>query len=158
MLRMEDLCQSFICSKIVTAGAVNLFVTDVFPQTLHNLYMGELFTSSKFLSWPEDSEKRIRHYNFNISMQLILCLEELHKPIGRLCFTLRGRGLLQNGFCLDIDSLENTGCPAKLFPLGYLLFCRLLLTQIAKVGTFSKNSGDLLHDRHKNFENRFRNS
>ena len=27
--------------------------------------------------------------------------------------------------------------------------------QIAKVGTFLKNSGNLLHDRHKNFENRF---
>ena len=30
----------------------------------------------------------------------------------------------------------HTGCPAKLFPLGYLLFCRLLLMQISKVGTF----------------------
>ena len=46
-----------------------------------------------------------------------------------------------------------TGCPAKLFPLGYLLFCRLLLMQIAKVGSFMKNSGNLLQDRHKNFEN-----
>ena len=46
-----------------------------------------------------------------------------------------------------------TGCPVKLFPLGYLLFCCLLLMQIAKVGTFLKNSGNLLHDRHKNFEN-----
>ena len=52
----------------------------------------------------------------------------------------------------------NTGCLVKLFPLGYLLFCRLLVIQIAKVGTFLKNSGNLLHDRHKNFENRFRNS
>ena len=51
-----------------------------------------------------------------------------------------------------------TGCPAKLFPLGYLLFCRLLLMQIAKVMTFLKNTGNLLHDRHKNFENRFRNN
>ena len=51
-----------------------------------------------------------------------------------------------------------TGCPAKLFTLGYLLFCGLLLMQIAKVGTFLKNPGNLLHDRHKNFENRFRNS
>ena len=51
-----------------------------------------------------------------------------------------------------------TGCPAKLFPLGYLLFCRILLMQSAKVRTFLKNSGNLLHDRHKNFENRFRNS
>ena len=49
-------------------------------------------------------------------------------------------------------------CPAKLFPLGYLLFCRLLLMQIAKVGSFMKNSGNLLQDRHKNFENWFRNS
>ena len=46
-----------------------------------------------------------------------------------------------------------TGCLAKLFPLGYLLFCRLLLIQIAKVGSFMKNSGNLLQDRHKNFEN-----
>ena len=53
-----------------------------------------------------------------------------------------------------VKTLWNTGCPAKLFPLGYLLFCRLLLMQIAKVGTFLKNSGNLLHDRHKNFENR----
>ena len=48
-----------------------------------------------------------------------------------------------------------TGCPAKLFTLGYLFFCLLLLMQIAKSGTFLKNSGNLLHDRHKNFENRF---
>ena len=46
-----------------------------------------------------------------------------------------------------------TGCPAKLFLLGYLLFCQLLLMQIAKVGSFMKNSGNLLQDRHKNFEN-----
>ena len=51
-----------------------------------------------------------------------------------------------------------TGCPAKLFTLGYLLFCRLLVMQNAKVGTFFKNLGNLLHDRHKNFEIRFRNS
>ena len=50
-----------------------------------------------------------------------------------------------------------TGCPAKLFTLGYLLFCRLLVMQNAKVGTFFKNLGNLLHDRHKNFENGFRN-
>ena len=37
-------------------------------------------------------------------------------------------------------------------------FCGLLLMQTAKNGTFLKNSGNLLHDRHKNFENRFRNS
>ena len=48
---------------------------------------------------------------------------------------------------------QSTGCPAKLFPLGYLLFCRLLLMQIAKVGSFMKNSRNLLQDRHKNFEN-----
>ena len=29
-----------------------------------------------------------------------------------------------------------TGCPVKLFPLGNLLFCWLLLMQISKVGTF----------------------
>ena len=58
----------------------------------------------------------------------------------------------------DVEMLTSTGCPVKLFPLGYLLFCRPLLIQIAKVGAFMKNSGNLLHDRHKNFENRFRNS
>ena len=58
---------------------------------------------------------------------------------------------------LDIIYLS-TGCPAKLFTLGYLLFCRLLIMQNAKVGTFFKNLGNLLHDRHKNFEIRFRNS
>ena len=51
---------------------------------------------------------------------------------------------------------ESTGCPAKLFPFGYLLFCWLLLMEIAKVGTFLKNPGNLPNDRHKNFENRFR--
>ena len=51
-----------------------------------------------------------------------------------------------------------TGCPVKLFPLGYLLFFWLLLTQIGKVWMFLKNSGNLLQDRHKNFENQFRNS
>ena len=56
------------------------------------------------------------------------------------------------------DFFKSTECQAKLFTLGYLLFCRLLLMQIAKSGTFLKNSGNLLHDRHKNFENRFRNS
>jgi len=35
---------------------------------------------------------------------------------------------------------------------------RLLLIQIAKVGVALKNSGNLLHYRHKNFENQFRNS
>ena len=55
-------------------------------------------------------------------------------------------------------SRVTTGCPVKLFPLGYLLFCRLLLMQIAKVGSFMKNSGNLLQERHKNFENRNRNS
>ena len=30
----------------------------------------------------------------------------------------------------------STGCPVKLFRLCYLLFLRLLLVQIAKVGTF----------------------
>ena len=32
-----------------------------------------------------------------------------------------------------------TECPAKLFTLGYLLFCRLLVMQNAKVRTFLKN-------------------
>ena len=52
-----------------------------------------------------------------------------------------------------LHALLCTGCPAKLFPLGYLLFCRLLLMQIAKVGSFMKNSGNLLQERHRNFEN-----
>ena len=69
--------------------------------------------------------------------------------------------------CLDLEVhwqnrlqvfSQSTGCPVKLFPLCNLLFCRLLFIQIAKVGTFLKNSENLLHDRHKNFENRFRNS
>ena len=58
----------------------------------------------------------------------------------------------------DNTMLVTTGCPVKLFQLCNLLFYRLLLIQIAKVGTFLKNSENLLHDRHKNFENRFRNS
>ena len=32
----------------------------------------------------------------------------------------------------------STGCPVKLFPLGYLLFCQLLLIEIAKVGTIQE--------------------
>ena len=60
--------------------------------------------------------------------------------------------------CRWIKTVLSTGCPAKLFTLGYLLFCRLLVMQNAKVGTFFKNLGNLLHDRHKNFEIRFRNS
>ena len=56
------------------------------------------------------------------------------------------------------DQLSITGCPVKLFRLGFLLFWQLLLIQIAKVGTFLQNSGNLLHNRHKNFENRFWNS
>ena len=54
--------------------------------------------------------------------------------------------------CAFLPTLP-TGCPVKLFPLGYLLFFWLLLIQIGKVGMFLKNSGNLLHDRHKNFEN-----
>ena len=63
---------------------------------------------------------------------------------------------LEGKFLIWLESLYVfvfTGCPAKLFTLGYLLFCGLLLMQIAKSGTFLKNSGNLLHDRHKNFEN-----
>ena len=52
--------------------------------------------------------------------------------------------------CCNIEKSEEnstlTGCPAKLFPLGYWLFCWLLLMQIAKVGPFLKNSENLLHD------------
>ena len=33
-------------------------------------------------------------------------------------------------------NIAYTGCPLKLFRLCYLLFCWLLLMQIAKVGTF----------------------
>ena len=39
----------------------------------------------------------------------------------------------------------------------FLLFCWLLLILISKVGIVLENSGNLLHDRHKNFENWFRN-
>ena len=39
----------------------------------------------------------------------------------------------------------------------FLLFWRLLLILHAKVGVVLKNSENLQHDRHKNFENRFRN-
>ena len=39
-----------------------------------------------------------------------------------------------------------TGCPVKLFPLGYLLFCWLLLMQIAKLWMILKTSGKLLYD------------
>ena len=39
----------------------------------------------------------------------------------------------------------------------FLLFCWLLLILISKVGIVLENSGNLLHDRHKNFENQFRN-
>ena len=37
-------------------------------------------------------------------------------------------------------------------------FVGFLVMQNAKVGTFFKKLGNLLHDRHKNFEIRFRNS
>ena len=50
------------------------------------------------------------------------------------------------------------GCPTILDPLCFLLFCQLLLYQNTKVGWVLKNAGNLLHDRHQNFENRFRNS
>ena len=69
-----------------------------------------------------------------------------------------GAGRALDGVISSCPILTCTGCPEKLFPLGYLLFCRLLLMQIEKVGTFLKNSGNLLRDRHKNFENRFRNN
>ena len=39
----------------------------------------------------------------------------------------------------------------------FLLFCWLIFILIAKVGVVLKNSGNLLHDRHKKFENQFRN-
>ena len=43
---------------------------------------------------------------------------------------------------INVSIYLSTGCPAKLFPLGYLLFCQLLLIQIEKVGSFMKNSGN----------------
>ena len=49
-----------------------------------------------------------------------------------------------------------TGCPTILGPLCFLLFCQLLLYQNTKVGWVLQYSGNLLHDRHKNFENWFR--
>ena len=58
-------------------------------------------------------------------------------------------------FCIYLMMM---GCPAKLFPIGYMLFYQFLLMQIAKVGMFLKNSENLLCDGHKNFENRFKNS
>ena len=66
--------------------------------------------------------------------------------------------LIVKTIAASITHIPHTGCLTKLSALGYLLFSRLLLIQIAKVGTVIKNSGNLLHDRHKNFENRFRNS
>ena len=52
-----------------------------------------------------------------------------------------------------------TGCPVKLFPLGYLLFCQLLLIQIAKVEIIEVKVGNhhleidilLLHRGKKKF-------
>ena len=64
-----------------------------------------------------------------------------------------GAGRALDGVISSCPILTCTGCPEKLFPLGYLLFCWLLLMQIAKLGTFLENSGNLLQDRHKNFEN-----
>ena len=74
------------------------------------------------------------------------------------CYLSLGRPLLalsdaNKALKVTRASCGFTGCPVKLFPLCYLLFCRLLLIQNAKVGTFLKNSENLLHDRHKNFEN-----
>ena len=57
-------------------------------------------------------------------------------------------------YSCQLENMPNicTGCPAKRFTLRYLFFCPLLLMQIAKSGTFLKNSGNLLHDRHKNLK------
>ena len=37
---------------------------------------------------------------------------------------------------VQYSAVHYTGCPAKLFTLGYLLFCGLLLMQTAKMGHF----------------------
>ena len=50
------------------------------------------------------------------------------------------------------------GCPTILAPLCFLLFSCLLLYQNIKAGWVLKNSGNLLSDRHQNFENWFTNS
>ena len=59
---------------------------------------------------------------------------------------------------LALSGQLTTGCPTILDPLCFLLFCQLLLYKNKEVGWVLKNSGNLLHDRHRNFENRFRNS
>ena len=81
------------------------------------------------------------------------------RPTVSLFFSITSNFTSHRLISPDSDGyIYTTRCPVKLFPLGYFLFYRLLLMQIAKVGTFLKNSGNLLHDRHKNFENWFWNS
>ena len=46
----------------------------------------------------------------------------------------------------------------QIVPQFVLLLWQLLLIPPAKAGVVLKNSGNLLHDSHKNFENQFRNS
>ena len=51
-----------------------------------------------------------------------------------------------------------TGCPKSQTSFCFLPFSQTKFIQNANVGGVLKNSGNLLHDKHKNFENRFRNS
>ena len=53
---------------------------------------------------------------------------------------------------------SDTGCPKSQTSFCFLRFSQTKFIQNANVGGVLKNSGNLLHDRHKNFENRFRNS
>ena len=100
------------------------------------------------VTMPESAGKGREIYSFPETYKTITQKQKVQ-------WTLR---ILESGWDQAGGSPGFTGCPVKLFPLGYLLFWRLLLMQIAKVGTFLKNSGNLLQDRHKNFENWFRNS
>ena len=52
----------------------------------------------------------------------------------------------------------DTGCPKSQTSFSFLPFSQTKFIQNANVGGVLKNSGNLLHDKHKNFENRFRNS
>ena len=61
-------------------------------------------------------------------------------------------------WCFINKSTSYTGCPKSQTSLCFLTFSRKKFIQNANGGGVLKNSGNLLHDRHKNFENRFRNS
>ena len=51
-----------------------------------------------------------------------------------------------------------SGCPKSQTSFCFLPCSPTKFIQNANIGGVLKNSGNLLHDRHKNFENRFRNS